>query len=738
MPGIKQICLCVLLTLHLAGQSQDYIQGARSAIKHGQYSKAVEYFLQAKNIDQNEEALQELGEAYFQLNDLPKTIMNLTKSKNLGNNSPQLYFRMAQVQQHRHEFEEAAFFYKEFLKTTSEDDPDLKLAIRELKNCMFALTQDAEQDKILVQNFDETSNTALDEIRPIQSPQYGNVFYYSTNGINGNLDINSSYINQKGQWQSDTIFNNKFSTRSEETIHDISSDGKCMIFDTRDANRKDKRYYVSNFRDGKRYIIPLPEQTFAGAEDIQILDDRSLVFASHILPGAGGYDLFIIEYRNGTWSKAVNLGPKINSPYDERTPFLSADRKKIYFSSNKPYCFGGFDIYYYNFDSDDLEHLNEPVNGTGNDLGFRFQSDNQMAIFYSDRKSGVGGYDIYFTYLEESKSFTDNDSLSLAFVDDYHIQRKIQKEIMNSKEKEDRRNQETEKNEISGRDKEKASEVVEEKKPAEKVMENFEEKVPQTEEQIKRIKEGSSDYMIFYQDKYDLTHGENKKELDKILGVLNSRNLNVRIIAHTDYLEPGLPEYVQYNSLKRTQVIADYFIGKGLHSRRISLESVANNFPVAKNQIAGTPNRDYLFYNRRIDFELYNNNNETLIAPDFYSIDLPAFASDRKHVLYNDIREELYYSIWIGASKRMFKNAILRLFQDIFIRRESYNDLNNYYCGLFTSYEEAKSQMKLMETKANIEYKIVAFHNGHIINNDEAKQLEDSYPDLYNYINRVD
>ena len=81
----------------------------------------------------------------------------------------------------------------------------------------------------------------------------------------------------------------------------------------------------------------------------------------------------------------------------------------------------------------------------------------------------------------------------------------------------------------------------------------------------------------------------------------------------------------------------------------------------------------------------------------------------------------------------MYKNATLRLFQDIYIRRETYHDRNNYYCGLFTSFQDAKAQLELMEKKTNAELKIVVFFNGHKLDEEGQGQLEESYPDLQEY-----
>lgn len=60
----------------------------------------------------------------------------------------------------------------------------------------------------------------------------------------------------------------------------------------------------------------------------------------------GNTDIFIAyKKKDGTWSEPFNIGTRINTPYAERTPFLSRDKNYLFFASNKPGGFGGFDIY---------------------------------------------------------------------------------------------------------------------------------------------------------------------------------------------------------------------------------------------------------------------------------------------------------------------------------------------------------------------------------------------------------
>jgi hypothetical protein len=75
-----------------------------------------------------------------------------------------------------------------------------------------------------------------------------------------------------------------------------------------------------------------------------------MVFASNRAGGMGGYDLYYSKFENGSWTKPVNFGPKINTEYDEFRPVIRReegfDNDFMIFSSNRPGGKGGFDLYY--------------------------------------------------------------------------------------------------------------------------------------------------------------------------------------------------------------------------------------------------------------------------------------------------------------------------------------------------------------------------------------------------------
>jgi outer membrane protein OmpA-like peptidoglycan-associated protein len=92
---------------------------------------------------------------------------------------------------------------------------------------------------------------------------------------------------------------------------------------------------------------------------------------------------------DGTYEQAVNLGSTINTKGNEITPFYDANERKLYFSSDWHYGFGGYDIFetrgeYVNWTPP--KNLLRPVNSLQNDLYYSLAFDNSKAYITSNRK----------------------------------------------------------------------------------------------------------------------------------------------------------------------------------------------------------------------------------------------------------------------------------------------------------------------------------------------------------------
>ena len=136
-------------------------------------------------------------------------------------------------------------------------------------------------------------------------------------------------------------------------------------------------------------------------------DGSKIYFASNRSGGFGGTDLYMSQkLPNGNWGPPMNLGPEINTPFDEDFPNVSADEKVLYFSSNGHTSMGGYDIFKAEFDTNKKQFANAknigyPINTPEDNYNFRISSNGRFGYIAALREGGLGDLDIYRVTLNE-------------------------------------------------------------------------------------------------------------------------------------------------------------------------------------------------------------------------------------------------------------------------------------------------------------------------------------------------
>ena len=129
-------------------------------------------------------------------------------------------------------------------------------------------------------------------------------------------------------------------------------------------------------------------------------DGKTLYFVSDRTGGYGGYDIYkSIKNEKGDWGYPVNLGPVINSPGNEKSPFIHPDGKTLYFASDGWPGLGGFDIFYSRIDEKGNwmkpKNIGYPINSQEDEISFFVSTDGAQGFFASNKLKGKGGWDLY-------------------------------------------------------------------------------------------------------------------------------------------------------------------------------------------------------------------------------------------------------------------------------------------------------------------------------------------------------
>ncbi len=172
--------------------------------------------------------------------------------------------------------------------------------------------------------------------------------------------------------------------------------------------------YFSRFQDNQwQPLIKMPNTVNTEFFDGQPSVDPTgnvLYFSSNRPGGYGGYDIYKIERKceDSLWSPPINLGPTINTEFDEKTPFIHCDGKTLYFSSNGHGGVGGFDIFHSRLQQSGIfgkpVNLGYPLNTENDEVAYIVSADGRRLYFSAKLMSGEGGWDIYCHDLDRESS----------------------------------------------------------------------------------------------------------------------------------------------------------------------------------------------------------------------------------------------------------------------------------------------------------------------------------------------
>lgn len=214
-------------------------------------------------------------------------------------------------------------------------------------------------------------------------------------------------------------------------VHELgvsfNSSGEVIYFTRNDMretsetsgnNLKQLNIYTAENVDGKWTNITTMSFNEDGYNTIHPTvhpDLEELYFSSDRPGGYGGYDLYVVRKINGEWSSPINLGPQVNTPDHEVFPFIHADNT-LYFSSTGHAGMGGLDLYYTTKNREIWKrptNLGEPFNSSSDDFALILDRDEKNGYFSSDRSGGQGGDDIYGFTVEGAISKSDEILVSI-------------------------------------------------------------------------------------------------------------------------------------------------------------------------------------------------------------------------------------------------------------------------------------------------------------------------------------
>jgi outer membrane protein OmpA-like peptidoglycan-associated protein/tetratricopeptide (TPR) repeat protein len=386
-------------------QAIKYFSLANQSLDDHLYDEAIAQLLKAIDEDNKfVEAHAQLGDIYrleWQYKpaiDQYRQVINLNPEFNRS-----IYYKLGDSEIHLAQYAEAEQHLEKYLTFDNLSGENKFLAQKLLNDCKFSLQALQHPVPFKPVNLGDEINTADDEYFPAITADENTLIF--TRKINNNEDFYKS-IKVDGKWQTATYLSDRINTaKFNEGALSLSQDGKVLFFTG--CNRPDGLgrcdIYISQ-RKGDDWSKPFdlsPPVNTAGWESQPSIsaDGRTLYFVSNRKGGYGGYDIWKSNLTEKGWSEPENLGPNINTSFDEQSPFIHPDDSTLYFCSNGWPGLGGKDLFVSRLGKDGKwqkpENLGYPINSSGDENGLTLTANGTNAFFASNKLSGQGGFDIY-------------------------------------------------------------------------------------------------------------------------------------------------------------------------------------------------------------------------------------------------------------------------------------------------------------------------------------------------------
>jgi hypothetical protein len=205
-----------------------------------------------------------------------------------------------------------------------------------------------------------------------------------------------------GKWTAPVNITPEIQSDGDFYISCLSSDGK-MLFLSKDDDYNSDIYFSSFTGDAWTRTVKMNKYIntkYWESHGFISEDGTLLIFASDRPGGFGGLDLYISHKVNGDWGPAVNLGPEINTQFNEDRPFLINNARTLFFSSQGHENIGGYDLFRSDVQTNGLwsrpKNLGYPLNTPDDNMFFMPIGDGKSGYYSVMRETtGYGKEDIY-------------------------------------------------------------------------------------------------------------------------------------------------------------------------------------------------------------------------------------------------------------------------------------------------------------------------------------------------------
>ena len=347
---------------------------------------------------------------------LEKAIHNVNPSYKEGSYKerqapPEAFFLLARAHHIDNDFDTAIEYYAKY----RDLKPKMKFADTEyvnaqIKSCELGMSMINNPADVRFSSVGEAINLNNISYNPVISGN-DSLMIFSVQKPSRMFIMMST--KQMDRWSEPRSLNNELGLTGNFYPVSLSYDGTELYLVQQDYYETD--IFVSHFSNNKwSRIIRLNKNIntrYLESHACVSRDGQTLYFTSDRPGGQGALDIYTSERESGdNWGKATNLGPTVNSYYNEDTPFLTRNDTKLYFSSQGHATMGGYDIFYTEKTENGSwsvpENIGYPLNTADDDLFYNPGWNDQLGYYSFTNDSISGSRNIYSVRIFPAEDLT--------------------------------------------------------------------------------------------------------------------------------------------------------------------------------------------------------------------------------------------------------------------------------------------------------------------------------------------
>jgi hypothetical protein len=382
---------------------------------YGDYMNALQLYTQLNHIDStNEEIIFKIAVCNFNIRPYRKKSIVYFNKINTSH-FPESNYYLGRLCALDRQYNKAIEYFTVYKNSKKEMEHTVKEMQDLIDKCTTAIEFEANKKGPLhIENLGSSINTSYAEYAPLIDENEDRLLFTSRreNRIHLKKDplgqyFEDIYVSKKNAdtWGIPLLLDTVINTSLHDACTGLSADGKRLLIYRTSQDLKSGDIYESLI-DGEKYSTPqiittnVNSKKYIETSACFSPDNNTIFFSSDRPGGYGGKDIYFMKkLANGKWGTPFNLGPIINTPYNEDAPFVHPLNNTLFFSSEGHKNMGGFDIFKSNFSEEgnftEPENLGCPINTSDDDIFFVLNKYGTTGYFSSEREGGFGSQDIY-------------------------------------------------------------------------------------------------------------------------------------------------------------------------------------------------------------------------------------------------------------------------------------------------------------------------------------------------------